>query len=243
MGYTHYVTMPKVVASQEAWDSFIDDFKQMLPSFKQHLDTDPESDQCLSIDKHCIRFNGKGDLSHETFYLEREWKDDSYKSSWLDEDRPKTHDYFTFCKTAQKPYDIAVCGALIIAKKHFGDNVIITSDGDDDNWEDARDEVQFVLGYGEDFHLPESGPKASMGGYFNGCNHCTGEGCVECEKPCAVGCHNVEDTDEYNHATGTMDWGVCTICGYGVSQMWHHEYIGEAITSADHPKDTIKEYY
>ena len=43
-----------------------------------------------------------------------------------------------FCKTAQKPYDVVVCAALLAIKHHQGDNVEIHSDGKfDDEWQPA----------------------------------------------------------------------------------------------------------
>jgi hypothetical protein len=76
------------------------------------------------IDSAVVRFNGKGENGHETFYL------------------PKTA-HRACCTTggiAQmdngdswgKPYDVAVCAVLISAKRHLGEKV--SSDG---NWDDA----------------------------------------------------------------------------------------------------------
>ena len=60
-----------------------------------------------------ISFNGKGyEMSHETFYLEREGR--------------HTHG---FCKTARKPYDIVVCCFLLAFKKVFGKDFSYSSDG------------------------------------------------------------------------------------------------------------------
>ena len=43
-----------------------------------------------------------------------------------------------FCKTAQKPYDVVVCAALLAIKHHQRDNVEICSDGEfDDEWQPA----------------------------------------------------------------------------------------------------------
>ena len=77
-----------------------------------------------------IGFNGKGeDDSHETFLIKR------------------GQDGFQFCKTAQKPYDIVVCAALIILR-HRIRTFRVSSDGGPDDWADAIKLCQDVLGYG-----------------------------------------------------------------------------------------------
>lgn len=64
-----------------------------------------------------ISFNGIGELSHESFGL-------GIKSSG-----------FNFTKTARKPYDRHVLACLILAKEYFGDNIKVSSDGDNDDKE------------------------------------------------------------------------------------------------------------
>ena len=61
-------------------------------------------------------FNGVGDLSHETFSI----------NEGLNE--------WNFCKTARKPYDLAVCLVLLSIKYHVR-SARITSDGDNDDWQ------------------------------------------------------------------------------------------------------------
>jgi len=69
-----------------------------------------------------ILFNGVGDLSHETFGLGIESKG------------------FNFTKTQRKPYDRHVLACLILAKDYFGDNIKVSSDGDNDG-----DEIKQLL--------------------------------------------------------------------------------------------------
>ena len=64
-----------------------------------------------------ILFNGVGDLSHETFGL-----------------GPETSG-FNFTKTQRKPYDKHVLACLILAKEYFGDNIKVSSDGDNNDKE------------------------------------------------------------------------------------------------------------
>lgn len=96
-----------------------------------------------------VRFNGVGEEGHETFIILRQIEPDEWR-------RPERGLYFEFCKTARKPYDLAVCAALIVFARHFGEKFRVDSDGadDDENWPVARAACQAVLGYGGDFRLP-----------------------------------------------------------------------------------------
>ena len=86
-----------------------------------------------------------GDCSHESFVLNRDFKPEE----WMN---PKENGmYFQCCKTAYKPYDLAVNCAMIIAKHHLKEQIIVHSDGELDNWKDAMQLCQNVLGYGNEF--------------------------------------------------------------------------------------------
>jgi len=88
-----------------------------------------------------------GNCSHETFRVDLDLGSDGYKSS--------DGQYFTFCKTAFKPYDICVTACLIVLEHYFKDHVRVSSDGESAEWDDARRLCQQVLGYGEEFTLPQ----------------------------------------------------------------------------------------
>ncbi|RLI84072.1 hypothetical protein DRP07_02200 [Archaeoglobales archaeon] len=101
-----------------------------------------------------------GDCSYETFWFPRVDEDGMVigKIAYYDasgrpvyNDSRKVGKVFGFCKTAYRPYDIAVTAFLIIAKHHLGDKIIISSDGEIQHWYDAMHICQDVLGYGEDF--------------------------------------------------------------------------------------------
>jgi hypothetical protein len=78
-----------------------------------------------------IRFNGVGDLGHETFCFDVA---DAYRT---DSGRP-----FAFCKTNQKPYDAVVMRVLIVLKVFLKEAIRVTSDGGfAEEWQDARDEL------------------------------------------------------------------------------------------------------
>jgi hypothetical protein len=67
-------------------------------------------------DFHSFAFNGVGELSHETFSL----------NEGLNE--------WNFCKTARKPYDLAVCLVLLSVKYHVR-SARVSSDGDNKDWQ------------------------------------------------------------------------------------------------------------
>lgn len=76
-----------------------------------------------------------GDCSYETFYFPR-----------------VSEEKFNFCKTAFRPYDLAVTVFLVIAKHHLGSSISVKSDGDIMQWKDAIDIVCNAFGY-YDFEL------------------------------------------------------------------------------------------
>ena len=113
-----------------------------------------------------------GDCSHETFYLEQK-----YEASWTRSDGSVyTKDpieeseqyyggtskrnpanivgkYFDCTKTAYKPYDLAVTACLVIAKHYLGDDIVVRSDGEMNNWHEAMLLCDHFLGYGKKFSL------------------------------------------------------------------------------------------
>lgn len=132
MGYTHYWELSGAISSLE-WSNFVVDFQKVLPQF-QHL-LDDKGSQKLEITSEQVFFNGIGEEAHETFSI-------GLKGSG-----------FNFCKTAQKPYDVAVTAALIIAKEYFGDSIKVSSDGNDSDWNTAGTMCQERLGYGAKFSV------------------------------------------------------------------------------------------
>jgi hypothetical protein len=84
-----------------------------------------------------------GDCSHESFILERATKREKYDKHEL---------LFDFCKTAFKPYDLLVQCALIIAKHYLKDDIIVTSDGTIEQWQDAIKVCEKAFKYGNFFN-------------------------------------------------------------------------------------------
>jgi hypothetical protein len=87
------------------------------------------------INESQVWFNGdaKKGLDHETFDIK--W----YPYEGIDNG---------FCKTARKPYDILVCVSLLAFKHAFDNPDVFTfsSDGDNAEWEEAKDLFTRITG-------------------------------------------------------------------------------------------------
>ncbi|KAH8742664.1 hypothetical protein F5883DRAFT_363290, partial [Diaporthe sp. PMI_573] len=71
-------------------------------------------------EKQGIWLNGVGDSGHETFSISR--------GDGL-------------CKTGRKPYDLVVCAILLRAYQLVPDAIRISSEGDPEDWNEARRQV------------------------------------------------------------------------------------------------------
>lgn len=144
MGYTHYWRQAADVPAHD-WQDFTNLVRKALdnlPPFSTsaggyysrallEITGDDDTDTAPSVNGTQVRFNGAGrsdtgeDLSHETFVLTRE------RGTLADWEVREGHTTkFDFCKTARKPYDLAVCAVLILADYRLGDFFAVSSDGD-----------------------------------------------------------------------------------------------------------------
>ena len=157
MGYTHYWNTPLKDVDQKTWDAIATDFSKVVsdPKILALLDQEEreEYSQKLRITSDEILFNGVGELSHETFILERKFTPNSF--------RPEEKENFGFCKTARKPYDVCVTACLIIAHHHIEkqpDNYIkVSSDGETEDWMDGIKLCEKVLDYGFEYEINSQG--------------------------------------------------------------------------------------
>jgi hypothetical protein len=154
MGYTHYWNRAEQVALTP---ELLADVRTVLRVVgEQGIPLCFEYDrpgELPAVNEELIRFNGQGEDGHETFLFEAH-----FQPSYRQEVKPGK--LFDFCKTARKPYDLAVCAVLIVLKHHLGDQIEVSSDGDvsgtewsPEEWEPAVKLVQQHLGYGADFKL------------------------------------------------------------------------------------------
>jgi hypothetical protein len=95
------------------------------------------------IDARCCN----GSCSYETFNLPRIFPVCDISS--------QTEDgmWFAACKTAFRPYDIAVTACLVVAKHYLGDDIRVSTDGEDGHWFDGKMLCQSELGYGMEYSI------------------------------------------------------------------------------------------
>jgi len=95
MGYTHYWSESEI--SKENWEKVIGVIKSIAKKHEDVIQREYDDNSKPIIDDDEIMFNGIDEDGHETFHIGRE-----------------SRSSFNFCKTARKPYDIAVCESLLV---------------------------------------------------------------------------------------------------------------------------------
>lgn len=132
MGYTHYFEQSSVCPADK-WALIGRDAKKAIAWVQsQGIPLAFEYDKPNKspvIDDLQIRFNGVGeDGGHETMRLD------------------PSNVGFQFCKTATKPYDLAVCLVLLIAHQHAPGVWNVRSDGDGEDWKAAAKAFNDLFG-------------------------------------------------------------------------------------------------
>jgi len=129
MGYTHYWVRSEEIP-QENWDAIIKCVKHLYKKLPKGLIQREWNDSKAPVaNEKEIRFNGVDEDGHETFFVQR------------------SDTGFNFCKTACKPYDLAVTAALSIIKHYAGDFVEVSSDGEAEEWAESNDLVKKLFGF------------------------------------------------------------------------------------------------
>lgn len=129
MGYTHYMYRNKTI---HRYNELANDVRRML-HWVQHVRKIPLADGFGAyhtdpvVSSHRIWFNGAGSNAHETFLIAKNKQDDDYKDNGV---------YFDFCKTNQKPYDLAVMLAILLACE-YDPFFRYDTDGTAEDWAEA----------------------------------------------------------------------------------------------------------
>lgn len=89
---------------------------------------------------------GKGSGSYETVSIDRKMK----LEKWEEPDG--NGNYFNCCKTAYRPYDLAVT-AVLLALKHHSPTVTLSTDGEAKDWLDGRFLCQNLFCYGMEIDI------------------------------------------------------------------------------------------
>jgi hypothetical protein len=137
MGYTHYFPQSRSFDARE-WQQVKEDCKKIIAScIGQSIPLQYEFNDSrpVVINENHVRFNGVGNDGHETFFVSKKMTHRDYED--------KSQPAFQFCKTARKPYDLAVCLCLLRIKAIAPDAIGLSSDGSwDGEWVTARQQYQ-----------------------------------------------------------------------------------------------------
>lgn len=128
MGYTHYWRQKRDFTIEE-WESIGSAAFAIADNQGSIIDLP------IFVSDDEIQFNGIGEDAHEDFYLTR-IKRDRYP---YETDADITEGMFSFCKTARKPYDAAVCAVLAFVETIAPDAISVSSDGDVCDWRPGLD--------------------------------------------------------------------------------------------------------
>jgi hypothetical protein len=138
MGYTHYWSyLPESEQWQAAFPRLLADTRTILDHLAEHGITtaDAHGDGKPQLTADEIVFNGAEPDEYESFILRTTQDPDTRHRTWRG-------DHFTwdFCKTAHRPYDLAVTATLLRAQQLVPWHFAIGSDGYwDSDWKPARD--------------------------------------------------------------------------------------------------------
>jgi len=119
MGYTHYMRTDNWGKQDElGLEKALPIVRKILKKHKDIVQKEYDDEKRPVVSKKQIRFNGIGDDGHETFMILNTEKQSDFGHN----------DNFAFCKTARKPYDIAVCEILLVMNAYCP-HLSISSDG------------------------------------------------------------------------------------------------------------------
>lgn len=140
MGWSHHWTRPTEL-DREAFASAVRDIQAMHEAMVAKTAGFDGIGRPVLDEEHIV-FNGCQPAHCEPFEIAR-----------VEFNRRGSGTVYSYCKTEHLPYDICVQAVLIILKHYLGDDLTVSSDGNDDAWQQARDLVSDALGYGHDFRL------------------------------------------------------------------------------------------
>ncbi len=146
MGYTHYWTFTKVKGktkeTEELYQKAVKDCQRIILAYKKEFGGLAGYSAHTKLGQYGgIDFNGAREEGHENFVLREQFKE-NYS--------------FNFCKTAQKPYDEVVTACLIILSHYLGDNIKVSSDGYQEDWQSGLELVKKVLKRVKKFSIPKN---------------------------------------------------------------------------------------
>jgi hypothetical protein len=143
LGYTHY-WRKSLELDQDKFNAFVADCREICNLAKKEYDINicggcGEGEPIFDSDLVCFNGDHSKNDGYETFSFTRS------------EELQYANEYglvFDCTKTARNPYDIVVTACLIAAKYHFGSDVYISSDGEDElnSWTDGFYLASAIIG-------------------------------------------------------------------------------------------------
>jgi hypothetical protein len=135
MGFTRYWYIDEKLRTFPAGAT--KEIKAVFERYKSIIQFDSDNPAPPVLRKNMIRFNGKGEDGHETFYIKLPMKLSKFQKDFI-KNHPGVPNFFRhqehkeqifgFCKTVHKPYDVVVEWVLVILKKYWGDKISVSSD-------------------------------------------------------------------------------------------------------------------
>jgi len=148
MGYTHYWNFKKNPKDIENGDK---KFKKAVSLIKKGIKKIPQSWKNDDDDEVVFKLcgaNGTGEpvfTDTEVAFNGDAKTNNHYESCVIKLDYEKYYS-FDFCKTARRPYDVAVCLTLLCFKKAFGEDFKYSSDGNitsgEEGWKLANEIIK-----------------------------------------------------------------------------------------------------
>jgi len=147
MGYTHYWYLDSEDSNSEAYTKAKEEIVLVIKK-KIHMLADGHGKGYPEINDNIICINGKGDDSHEAFYLSKNMSDGKKRSYGGASHEVYENLLFNSCKTQRKPYDDVITAALTILFDRLGhlNKVRVYSDGGETDWENGVALASEVLG-------------------------------------------------------------------------------------------------
>jgi hypothetical protein len=129
MGYTHYWKFNKDIQRGEQskvealYQTALNDCRKIVKKYQKRFESG-DYRRLSGVTPHAphymgVSFNGAGSQAHEAFILMSHYR---------------ANDSFNFCKTAYKPYDLAVTACLLVLKHRLRDYIHVSSDGESIDW-------------------------------------------------------------------------------------------------------------
>jgi hypothetical protein len=156
MGYTHYWRFKNNTVSKVAFNKYIKDVRTIEEFFKKNKVYSKSVSSCEEYqNERVVLFDGGGytkGIAYGGTVQNGKFTPNGFSLNG-DDSKGLDHEGFgislgenewNFCKTARKPYDIAVC-VILLAMKYQTKSIEVSSDGNMEEWADAINLFQQIF--------------------------------------------------------------------------------------------------